>query len=305
MNNSTLTQIPNVSKAMLFMVIGVMLLPFTDTIAKYLSTTLSPTQIAWLRFTLQALFIFILTFFIKEKIGKFKLNYLYLGFFVSTSILLLFWGLKYLPLANNIALFFIEPLVLTLLSIIFLKEKVFKEHIIAVIVGLIGTLIIIRPNLSMYGIAAFLPILSAILYALYLMFIRLSSNLGNSVTIQFYIGIVASLFLSICLLIGESFSLEILKFNSIDMSYWWIILALGILTTFIQLLISKAFYYANASVLASFQYLEIIFATFLGWIIFNDIPDRLTILGAFIVIFAGLYLIKHERKKKKERKSNI
>lgn len=151
----------------------------------------------------------------------------------------------------------------------------------------------------MYGIAAFLPILSAILYALYLMFIRLSSNLGNSVTIQFYIGIVASLFLSICLLIGESFSLEILKFNSIDMSYWWIILALGILTTFIQLLISKAFYYANASVLASFQYLEIIFATFLGWIIFNDIPDRLTILGAFIVIFAGLYLIKYERKKKK------
>ncbi len=299
MNNSTLTQIPNVSKAMLFMVIGVMLLPFTDTIAKYLSTTLSPTQIAWLRFTLQALFIFILTFFIKEKIGKFKLNYLYLGFFVSTSILLLFWGLKYLPLANNIALFFIEPLVLTLLSIVFLKEKVFKEHIIAVILGLIGTLIIIRPNLSMYGIAAFLPILSAILYALYLMFIRLSSNLGNSVTIQFYIGIVASLFLSICLLIGESFSLEILKFNSIDMSYWWIILALGILTTFIQLLISKAFYYANASVLASFQYLEIIFATFLGWIIFNDIPDRLTILGAFIVIFAGLYLIKYERKKKK------
>lgn len=90
MNNSTLTQIPNVNKAMLFMVIGVMLLPFTDTIAKYLSTTLSPTQIAWLRFTLQALFIFILTFFIKEKIGKFKLNYLYLGFFVSTSILLLF-----------------------------------------------------------------------------------------------------------------------------------------------------------------------------------------------------------------------
>ncbi|MFV0562017.1 DMT family transporter [Malaciobacter mytili] len=299
MNNSTLTQIPNVNKAMLFMVIGVMLLPFTDTIAKYLSTTLSPTQIAWLRFTLQALFIFILTFFIKEKIGKFKLNYLYLGFFVSTSILLLFWGLKYLPLANNIALFFIEPLVLTLLSIVFLKEKVFKEHIIAVILGLIGTLIIIRPNLSMYGIAAFLPILSAILYALYLMFIRLSSNLGNSVTIQFYIGIVASLFLSICLLIGESFSLEILKFNSIDMSYWWIILALGILTTFIQLLISKAFYYANASVLASFQYLEIIFATFLGWIIFNDIPDRLTILGAFIVIFAGLYLIKYERKKKK------
>ncbi len=298
MNNNTLTQVPNVRKAMLFMVISVMLLPFTDTIAKYLSSTLSPTQIAWLRFSLQVLFIFILTFFIKEKIGKFKLNYLYLGFFVSFSILLLFWGLKYLPLANNIALFFIEPLVLTILSIVFLKEKVFKEHIIAVILGLIGTLIIIRPNLSMYGIAAFLPILSAILYALYLMFIRLSANLGNTITIQFYIGIVACFFLSIGLAIGEGFSIEILKFSTIDPSYWWIILALGILTTIIQLLISKAFYYANASVLASFQYLEIIFATLLGWLIFKDIPDSLTILGAFIVIFAGLYLIKHERKKK-------
>ncbi len=298
MNNNTLTQVPNVRKAMLFMVISVMLLPFTDTIAKYLSSTLSPTQIAWLRFSLQVLFIFILTFFIKEKIGKFKLNYLYLGFFVSSSILLLFWGLKYLPLANNIALFFIEPLVLTILSIVFLKEKVFKEHIIAVILGLIGTLIIIRPNLSMYGIAAFLPILSAILYALYLMFIRLSANLGNTITIQFYIGIVACFFLSIGLAIGEGFSIEILKFSTIDPSYWWIILALGVLTTIIQLLISKAFYYANASVLASFQYLEIIFATLLGWLIFKDIPDSLTILGAFIVIFAGLYLIKHERKKK-------
>lgn len=304
MKTDILQQSKSVNKGMLFMLLAVLLLPFTDAIAKYLSTSLSPTQIAWIRFFMQVVFIFLISLFIKQKIEKFRLSYIFLGLFVSLTIILLFWGLRYLPLANNIALFFIEPMVLTILSVIFLKEKIFYNHIIAVLIGLVGTFIIIRPNFALYGIASFLPIASAICYALYLMSIRMASNLGNSISLQFWVGVIATFFLSIVILFGESFNIEVFSFHKIDSSIWWILLILGIGTTIVQLLVSSAFFHAKASTLASFQYLEIISATILGWLMFSEIPDKFTILGALIVIFAGIYLVRHERRANKGKNLN-
>ncbi|MGA1932187.1 DMT family transporter [Arcobacter sp. YIC-464] len=284
-------------KGIIFMVLAVLLLPFSDAIAKWLSSSYTAIQIAWLRFFVQAVILFLLSITFKYKLEEFKKSYILISIFISSSIIFLFWGLKYLPLANNIALFFIEPLVLTLLSVIILKEKLQKNHIIAVIIGLIGTLVIIRPNWSAYGVAAILPIISAVFYALYLLSLRQVSTKSNNKSLQFYIGITSTLILSVIITICEVFDIDSFGFNQIDFTHWWLILLLGIVTTIVQLLVSKAFFYSKASSLASFQYLEIISATLLGWFIFKDIPDNLTIVGALIVIFSGLYLIQHERKK--------
>ncbi|RXK03051.1 hypothetical protein CRV02_02720 [Arcobacter sp. CECT 8989] len=283
---------------MILMLLAVLIIPFSDAIGKWLSSTYSPMQITFFRFLLQAILIYFVARVLRKKIGAFKTIYLYLAFFISSCMFLLFWGLMYLPLANNIALFFIEPLVLTVLSIVFLKEKVTRALLIVLFVGLLGTMIIIRPNWSAYGTAAILPILAAIFYALYLMTIRVSKDIKDVLTMQFWIGIIASVFTSILFLIAQPFDLEVLSFNKIDHSLWWLVFLLAVVTIVSQLLISNALYYANASLLASFQYLEIISATLLGWIIFNDIPDRLTMLGAIIVIFSGVYLIKVERNSK-------
>ncbi len=277
------------------MLLAVLIIPFSDAIGKWLSSTYSPMQITFFRFLLQAILIYFVARVLRKKIGAFKTIYLYLAFFISSCMFLLFWGLMYLPLANNIALFFIEPLVLTVLSIVFLKEKVTRALVIVLFVGLIGTMVIIRPNWSAYGTAAILPILAAIFYALYLMTIRVSKDIKDVLTMQFWIGIIASVFTSVLFLLAQPFDLEVLSFNKIDHSLWWLVFLLAVVTIVSQLLISNALYYANASLLASFQYLEIISATLLGWIIFNDIPDRLTMLGAIIVIFSGVYLIKVER----------
>jgi len=277
------------------MLLAVLIIPFSDAIGKWLSSTYSPMQITFFRFLLQAILIYFVARVLRKKIGAFKTIYLYLAFFISSCMFLLFWGLMYLPLANNIALFFIEPLVLTVLSIVFLKEKVTRALVIVLFVGLIGTMVIIRPNWSAYGTAAILPIFAAIFYALYLMTIRVSKDIKDVLTMQFWIGIIASVFTSVLFLLAQPFDLEVLSFNKIDHSLWWLVFLLAVVTIVSQLLISNALYYANASLLASFQYLEIISATLLGWIIFNDIPDRLTMLGAIIVIFSGVYLIKEER----------
>ncbi|MGA1939192.1 DMT family transporter [Arcobacter sp. YIC-310] len=283
-------------KGIFFMVLAVLILPFSDAIAKWLSSSYTIIQIAWLRFFIQAIILLILSFILKYKISAFKKKYIFVSFFISASIVFLFWGLKYLPLANNIALFFIEPLVLTLLSVIILKEKLQKNHIVAVIIGLIGTLIIIRPNWSAYGMASFFPIVSAIFYALYLISLRQVSTKSNNKSLQFFIGILSTSILSIIIIICEFLDIDSFGFNQIKLNDWWLILLLGIITTIVQLLVSKAFFYSKASSLASFQYLEIISASILGWLIFNHLPDSLTITGAGIVIFSGLYLIRHERR---------
>lgn len=283
-------------KGIFFMVLAVLILPFSDAIAKWLSSSYTIIQIAWLRFFIQAIILLILSFILKYKISAFEKKYIFVSFFISASIVFLFWGLKYLPLANNIALFFIEPLVLTLLSVIILKEKLQKNHIVAVIIGLIGTLIIIRPNWSAYGMASFFPIVSAIFYALYLISLRQVSTKSNNKSLQFFIGILSTSILSIIIIICEFLDIDSFGFNQIKLNDWWLILLLGIITTIVQLLVSKAFFYSKASSLASFQYLEIISASILGWLIFNHLPDSLTITGAGIVIFSGLYLIRHEKR---------
>jgi len=277
------------------MLIAVLIIPFSDAIAKWLSSTYSPMQITLIRFFLQGILLYFIAKLMRRKIASFKMIYLYLSIFISLCIFFLFWGLAYLPLANNIALFFIEPLILTLLSVVFLKEKITKSLVYVLIIGLIGTLIIIRPNWAAYGIAAILPILAAVFYALYLMTIRISKNIKDSISMQFWIGVLSTVFLSIISLVATPFEVEALYFKEFDFSFLWIFLLLTIITIVVQLLISNALYYANASLLASFQYLEIISATFLGWLVFNDIPDKLTILGAIIVICSGIFLIKIER----------
>lgn len=277
------------------MLLAVLIIPFSDAIGKWLSSTYSPMQITFFRFLLQAILIYFVARVLRKKIGAFKSIYLYLAFFISSCMFLLFWGLMYLPLANNIALFFIEPLILTLLSIIFLKEKVSKELVFVLIIGFIGTLVIIRPNWSAYGTAAILPILAAVFYALYLMAIRVSKDIKDIVSMQFWIGFLASIFIGIIYLVLKPFEIEVIAFQPFEISTWWLLLSLTVITVVTQFLISKALYYANASLLASFQYLEIISATLLGWLIFSDIPDSITMLGAVIVIFSGVYLIKVER----------
>lgn len=273
------------------MFLAVLIIPFSDAVGKWLTSLYTPLQITFFRFFLQAIIIYIIAKILRKKIASFKPIYLLLSVFITLCMFLLFWGLMYLPLANNIALFFIEPLILTLLSIFILKEKVCKQLIIVLLIGFIGTLIIIRPNWMAYGMAAILPILAALFYALYLMTIRISKDIKDIISMQFWIGILSSCFILLIYLVGDIYEVKALGFESFKITTWWLLFLLAIITVASQFLISKALYYANASMLASFQYLEIISATFLGWLVFNDIPDNLTIFGSLVVISSGIYLI--------------
>ena len=285
------------TKGMILMLIAVLIIPITDGIAKYLTSYISVLQIVWLRSILQAIILGLVIYFGRKSFSKFESIYIYLGLTLSACMFFLFWGLEFLPMANNIALFFVEPFILTILSVIFLKEKFTKAILITLIIGFIGTLVVIRPNWSAYGIAAVYPILAGFFYALYLLILRISSNQNKGVIqTQFYIGLVSTVIFSLIMFFGLFSDIKVIEVSTVNFDLWGYVLALGVITSIAHYIIAKAFSYAKPSVLASFQYVEIVSATILGAIFFSELPDTLTVIGACIVVIAGLNLIYFERK---------
>lgn len=283
---------------MAMMSIAVLSIPVLDCIAKILAASLSVGEIAWARFTFQALVL--LPFFLVSRSHdkQFNVWYLGLGLCMSSTILFLFWGLKYLPLATNIALFFVEPLLLMVFAGVFLGEKITRQRWGAVLAGFAGAIIIIRPSWTIYGVTLLLPLASAACYAAYLAATRAYNNKSGfiePITLQFWVSVSAALVLSLFLVSGSHLQFTLFSLSLPTGFEWSLLLISGVVAVFGHILITLSLKNADASILAPFQYLEIFGATLLGWMIFIDIPDRFTVLGALVIISSGFYLFLHER----------
>ncbi|WP_417532841.1 DMT family transporter [Marinobacterium stanieri] len=278
--------------------LAMLLIPGLDAIAKLLTADLSPIQIGCVRFGLQALLLG--TLLIRsDKIlpaRQVLLRLMMAGFWIAGSAGFLFWGLSYLPLANNTAIFFVEPLILMLISAALLGESIQRYQYLAVIVGLLGAMVVIRPNWEAYGAAALLPLLAATCFASHVATLRhLSSHIG-SLASQFWIGLFACMWMALAVLIGELLEIEFLQWRAMNMEQSSLLLLMAVVATLAFGLVSIALKRAPASLLAPFQYLEIISATALGYLIFGDYPDALTWLGTCIILGSGLYLFYRERR---------
>ena len=185
------------------MTLAMLIIPCMDIVAKYLSSTIAPLEIAFCRFFFQTLFAitFILLFSRLSALWGVKLVPQFMrGFFLAGATLLFFSAIQHMPVANAIAIFFIEPLILTALSAIMLKERVGPRRWGAVIFGFIGAMFILRPGVLSFGWHAILPLGTALLFALYIISTRRLSASGTMLAIQFYTGISGSLILGILLL---------------------------------------------------------------------------------------------------------
>lgn len=287
----------NVQQGMLLMVLGMLLLPGIDAIAKGLSGSISSGQVAWSRLFFQTLFL--LPFVIYTK--GFRVNaHLWIhfarGFLIALATVLFFTALGELPLADAIAIFFVEPFILTILCIIFLGERVGWRRSIALAFGFIGALIIIRPSYAVFGVTALLPMGTALAFACYVILTRILTRTASAVTMQFYAGVFGCITMSIALSYGHVTGLEYLVPVWPNTSEWLLLIALGVIGTCGHMLIVYAIKRVGASMVAPFQYLEIISATLLGLVFFDEFPDVITWIGVAIIISSGLYVFFRERK---------
>lgn len=289
-----------VELGMLLMTIAMLLFPVSDALAKFLTAELTSVQIAAARFLLQSLLLLpVVLFFKRGRLPRPGVRHLALGTLIGFAVIFLFSGLQYLPLANNTALFFIEPLLLTLLSALALREPVTLRQWLAVVIGLAGALIVLRPNWAAYGPAAIFPVAAGAFFAAFLALTRVVGGRDDALTLAFWTGAAAALVLLLIMGFGSlgqegpaAAAAALLAFPAL--SVWPLLLGVGAIAAATNVLTALALQRAGAGVLAPFQYLEILSATLLGWLIFSEIPDLLTGFGASIIVVSGLYVFTHQ-----------
>lgn len=226
------------------------------------------------------------------------------GLCVVFANMTFFLGLAALPLAEGVALFFVSPLIITVFSVIFLKEFVGPRRWVAVGFGLLGVLIVLRPGSEVFQVAAFLPIAAAFGYAGLHILTRLIGKSESALTMTFYIQIT---FVVVSSGLGLSFgdgSLAGSENASLAFMFrqWvmpvgldWIILVLvGTTSALGGFFISQAYRVAEAGVVAPFEYVAMPLAVLWGVMVFDEWPDLIAVLGILLIIGSGLFMIWRE-----------
>jgi len=200
-----------------------------------------------------------------------------------------FWALQYLQLAETGAVQFSVPILIALLSAWWLNEKLDFWRWVAICVGFLGILVIMRPFSHGFHPAIFLSVSNALLYAaLNLMTRRLASS-DHPVVTQLASATVPAMVLA-------PFALWQWQ-TPLDWQTWLIIGATGLCGGLGHLASAQAHRFASAAVLGPFLYQQIIYMTFWGWLVFGQVPDEVVVIGACIVVLSGLYLLWREFRK--------
>jgi len=207
----------------------------------------------------------------------------------------MFLSLRYLPLAETVAIAFVMPFILLLLGWWFMDEEVGWRRLVACIVGFAGTLLVIQPSFAEVGWPALLPLAVALSFALFMLVTRQIAKQTDPIAMQGVSGLMASAILVPLALIGVAGDVGPLEVVAIPSGAYWLYLQLGLLGSFGHLLMTWSLRFAPSTTLAPMQYLEIPFATLIGWLVFSDLPNGLAAVGIAITVAAGLYVILRER----------
>jgi drug/metabolite transporter (DMT)-like permease len=207
-----------------------------------------------------------------------------------------FAALRAMPIADAIAIFFVEPFLLTLLGALFLGEGLGWRRLAACAVGFLGALLILRPSFAEIGPVALLPLVTALCFAFYMVLTRRLARRLSAVDLQFWTALGATALLVPIIFWGSASGVGDLTPVWPEGRFWGYLAAVGIVATASHLMISAALGLAPAGMLAPLQYLEIVSATALGYLIFADLPDRQTLAGIALIVAAGFYVFLRERR---------
>ncbi|SNS21640.1 DMT family transporter [Antarctobacter heliothermus] len=275
-----------------------LLAPFGDSLAKLLGPEMAVGQLVTLRFAFQALILVPLTLATRRV---WRMSRVEFGFVVLRTLLhiagisLMFSALLYLPLADAVAIAFVMPFIMLLLGYWFLGEEVGVRRFTACAVGFAGTLLVVQPAFTDIGWPALLPLGVALVFSLFMLVTRRIAGTTDPIGMQAVSALIALALLVPVMALTPAGLLPELDWVAPNARGWTLIVMMGTAGTFAHLLMTWSLRYAPASTLAPMQYLEIPFATAVGFAIFGDLPGALATVGIAITIGAGLYIVIRER----------
>ena len=278
----------SIPRGILLMILSTILFSIMHASIKHISSGIHPFEVAFFR-NLFGLVV-IAPWFIKYGIqplvtNKIKLHFLR-SFFNVIAMLTFFYALSVTPLAEVASLAFTAPLFATLLAIIFLREKIGIRRSGAIIVGFIGAAIIVNPDFKNINIGHMCILISASIWSVALIFIKILGRTESSVTITSYMVIF------------------MIPLSAIAASFYWVLPSLndllilaviGIAGTGAQMLLAQALKEEDTGIIMPFDFLKMIWAVLIGYLIFSETPEINVWIGGIIIFSSTLYVAYRER----------
>jgi drug/metabolite transporter (DMT)-like permease len=273
------------------MLVAVGLFALMDTTAKYLAKFYPMPGIVWARFAGNlALLVVILA-------GRGELRYIRTarpgvqmlrGLLLGCATMLFFLSLTVMPIAEAAAIAFVMPLFIALLAVPMLNEPIKTPRILAVLTGLVGALIIVRPGSALFTPYALLPLGTAAVNAIYHILTRKIASVEPPLTSLFYGAFVGTVMFAPVIPFA---------FQAPQGALHWALLAiLGALATVSHLALIRAYACAPASVLSPFHYSILLWGMLFGLLVFGDFPDHWSLVGMTVIVLSGLYLADRQRR---------
>jgi drug/metabolite transporter (DMT)-like permease len=273
---------------LLLMAAAMLIIPTSDAIAKYLSGAHSPAFLSWIRYVAALGFILPVALFQRRQApgpatapasqGRYWLAQVVRTAFLVAAMTLYFVAIARIPLADALGAYFIAPIVATLLAAIALRERLDRRKLLAVLLGFVGAVLVVRPGTET-STDTLIALASGACMACYLVLTRATAQ-GRSpvstLTIQLVLGILMLM------------PLALLQWTTPTRAGLLLILLMGLVSTLSNLMTISAFRLAPVATLSPLVYLELIGATALGFFMFGDLPSPLTWAGIAVIVVAGL-----------------
>jgi drug/metabolite transporter (DMT)-like permease len=283
---------PPVMRGILLMCISTVFFTAMHVLVRYVARDVPPLQVAFLR-NIFGVIVFLplllsggLGFLRTQRIGLHAVR----GLLNVVAMLMFFTALAITPVARITALSFTAPLFTAVLSVFFLGERFRMRRWMAIIVGFIGTLIILRPGMIPLDLGSLLVVASASIWGVTMIVIKILSRTESSFAITAYMNIFLSVFS-----LGPA--LWVWVTPAPEMWVW--LVAIGILGTIAQIALSQALKETDPTAVMPFDFLKLVWATLLGMWVFGELPDLLTWIGALVVFASGFYIAYREHQERR------
>ncbi len=277
----------------MFALCGFGLLSLGDAVIKSMAGEWPGTAVAALRFCLGAAGLGVILW-VKEGRSGFSVPLpriqLLRGVGLAVATICFFSAIFLMPLAEAVAIQFTSPMIVALLSAMFLGERTSKHIWLATLAAFAGVLFILRPNLEALGWAALLPLIAAFAMALVMIGNRQVAKAGSALQMQFLIAVIAAPILTLAAISGHFSGIESLRINVPDISVVARCALVAVTASFSHALVYIGTTRASAAQIAPSVYIQMLIAIILGILFFNDIPDGMSVIGAVTIIIAGLFL---------------
>jgi drug/metabolite transporter (DMT)-like permease len=283
---------PNALKGIGLVLVAMAILPLIDVCAKFLGQQGVPiTQMVWARFFFGALFTLPFALRVAGWAALKPVNPMFNGARAAMLILgtaCFFKALETLPIADTLAIYFVQPILITAMSPILLREKVDFRRWACVVLGFIGVLIIIRPGFQAVNIGALYALGAGTSSAFYIIITRHLTGKADAMVTTFQSSTIGAVALSLA---------APFYWMPVTMPQWNLLILLGLIAIAGHYLITRAYDFAEASLLSPFNYTEMIVAVIAGWYFFGDFPDVWTFVGVSVLIACAIYISWQEQKR--------